>query len=169
MWLSKAHNEAGDHRQGWPVPMRLLGVLLAALLSPMAAQAESVAAIAIIVNKDNPVGTLHIGDVARIYRGERGEWPDDQKIVATNHDVESDLRRRFYASVLGAPPTEKFRLPGTPIPFHTMTFKSSRVIVKFVASTPQAIGYVPVESVDASVKVLRIDGLLPGDTSYSVK
>lgn len=148
---------------------RILGALLAALLSPMAAQADSAAAIAIIVNKDNPVGALHIGDVARIYRGERGEWPDDQKIVATNHDVESDLRRRFYASVLGAPPTEKFRLPGTPIPFHTMTFKSSRVILKYVATTPQAIGYVSVEQLDSSVKVLRVDGLLPNDASYPVR
>lgn len=148
---------------------RILGVLLAALLSPMAAQADSAAAIAIIVNKDNPVSALHISDVARIYRGERGEWPDDQKIVATNHDVESDLRRRFYSSVLGAPPTEKFRLPGTPIPFHTMTFKSARVVLKFVATTPQAIGYVPVEQLDSSVKVLRVDGLLPNDTSYPVR
>lgn len=169
MWLSKDDNEAGDHRRGWPMRTRLLGVLLVALLSPMAAQAESAAAIAVIVNKDNPVGTLHIGDLARIYRGERGEWPDDQKIVATNHDVESDLRRRFYAVVLGVPPTEKFRLPGTPIPFHTMTFKSARVILKFVATTPQAIGYVPVEHLDSSVKVLRIDGLLPDDVSYPVK
>jgi phosphate transport system substrate-binding protein len=147
----------------------LLGALLAAVLSPMAAQADSAAAIAVIVNKDNPVGTLHIGDLARIYRGEHGEWPDDQKIVATNHDVESDLRRRFYAVVLGAPPTEKFRLPGTPIPFHTMMFKSARVVLKFVAATPQAIGYVPVEHLDSSIKVLRIDGLLPDDVRYPVK
>jgi ABC-type phosphate transport system substrate-binding protein len=156
-------------QRGQAMKKRLLGALLVALLSPMAAQADSAAAIAIIVNKDNPVGTLHIGDVARIYRGERGEWPDDQKIVATNHDVESDLRRRFYASVLGAPPTERFRLPGTPIPFHTITFKSSRVILKYVANTPQAIGYVPIEHLDSSVKVLRIDGLLPADASYPVK
>ena len=74
-----------------------------------------------------------------------------------------DLRRRFYATVLGVPPTEKFRLPGTPIPVHIMTFKSSRVILKYVASTPQAIGYVPVEHLDSSVKVLRVDGLLPDD------
>jgi ABC-type phosphate transport system substrate-binding protein len=148
---------------------RLLTILLTVLLSPIGAQAESSAAIAVIVNKENPMGTVHIGDLARMYRGERGEWPDDQKIVATNHDVESDLRRRFYKSVLGVPPTEKFRVPGLPIPFHTMTFKSPRVILKFVATTPQAIGYVPVESVDASVKVLRIDGLLPDDENYSIK
>lgn len=152
-----------------PMNKQYLGALLVALLSPMAAQAESAAAIAVIVNKDNPVVTLHIGDLARIYRGERGEWPDDQKIVATNHDVESDLRRRFYATVLGVPPTEKFRLPGTPIPVHIMTFKSSRVILMYVASTPQAIGYVPVEHLDSSVKVLRVDGLLPDDASYPVR
>jgi phosphate transport system substrate-binding protein len=148
---------------------RFLGALLATLLGPMAAQAESTAGIAVIVNKDNPMRSLHIGDLARIYRGEQGEWLDDQKIVVTNHEIESDLRRRFYAVVLGAPPTEKFRLPGTPIPFHTMTFKSSRVVLKFVATTPQAIGYLPIEHIDSSVKVLRVNELLPGDASYPVK
>ena len=54
-----------------PMNKQYLGALLVALLSPMAAQAESAAAIAVIVNKDNPVVTLHIGDLARIYRGER--------------------------------------------------------------------------------------------------
>ncbi len=169
MLLPRDNNKISDQGRGQSIQTRLLGALLVAVLSPMAAQAESAAAIAVIVNKDNSVSTLHIGDLARIYRGERGEWSDDQKIVATNHDVESDLRRRFYAVVLGAPPTEKFRLPGTPIPFHTMTFKSARVILKFVATTPQAIGYVPVEHLDSSVKVLRIDGLLPDDASYPVK
>lgn len=148
---------------------RLLWALLAVLLGPVAAQAGNAEAIAVIVNKDNPVGALYIGDLARIYRGERGEWPDDQKIVTTNHDIESDLRRRFYDSVLSAPPTEKFHVPGSLIPFHTITFKSSRVIVKYVANTPQAIGYVSVDHLDSSVKVLRINGLLPADTSYPVK
>jgi ABC-type phosphate transport system substrate-binding protein len=148
---------------------RLLGVVLAALLGPVAAQAENAAAIAVIVNKDNPVETLRLVELASIYRGKRMEWPDDQRIVPTNHDVESDLRRRFYASVLDAPPTEKFRVPGTPIPFHTMVFKSPLVVRKFVASTPQAIGYVSAEHINSSVKVLRVDGLLPDDASYPVK
>jgi phosphate transport system substrate-binding protein len=147
----------------------LLGIVLFLLMSPWGAYGQEAAEIAVIVNKDNQTGSLRLGDLARIYRGERGEWPDDGRIVATNHAVESELRRRFYDSVLGVPPTEKFLVPGTPLPFHTMIFKSPKVVLRFVASTPHAIGYVPADQVDSSVKVLRIDGLLPDQARYPIK
>src|SRR5207302_77092 len=40
---------------------------------------------------------------------------------------------------------------------------------KFVFNVPGAIGYVRTADVDDSVKVLRIDGLLPSDKDYKVQ
>jgi hypothetical protein len=37
---------------------------------------------------------------------------------------------------------------------------------KYVASTPGAIGYLRASDVDASLKIVRINGLLPGDDGY---
>ena len=40
---------------------------------------------------------------------------------------------------------------------------------KFVFNVPGAIGYLRPGDVDDSVKVLRIDGHLPGDAEYPLK
>jgi hypothetical protein len=42
-------------------------------------------------------------------------------------------------------------------------------VIKFISYVPGAIGYVRADEVDASVKVLRVDGLAPGETGYKIK
>jgi hypothetical protein len=39
-------------------------------------------------------------------------------------------------------------------------------VLKFVFNVPGAIGYVRASDVDSTVKVLRVDGRLPGDKDY---
>jgi hypothetical protein len=46
---------------------------------------------------------------------------------------------------------------------------STSDMIKTVANLPGAIGYVRSEEVDASVKVLRVDGLAPGDAGYRMR
>lgn len=46
------------------------------------------------------------------------------------------------------------------------TLASSNGILRFVFNVPGAIGYVRASEVDASVKVLRVDGKMPGDPGY---
>lgn len=42
-------------------------------------------------------------------------------------------------------------------------------VKRFVSGTPGAVGYMRASDVDDSVKVLRIDGLLPGDDGYPLR
>jgi hypothetical protein len=42
-------------------------------------------------------------------------------------------------------------------------------MIKTISNVPGAIGYVRVDEVDASVKVIRVDGLAPGDAGYKIK
>ena len=42
-------------------------------------------------------------------------------------------------------------------------------VIRFIYSVPGAIGYVRADEVDASVKVLRIAGLAPGEPGYMIK
>jgi hypothetical protein len=42
-------------------------------------------------------------------------------------------------------------------------------VIKFISYVPGAIGYVRADEVDASVKVLRVDGLAPGEPGYKIK
>jgi hypothetical protein len=40
---------------------------------------------------------------------------------------------------------------------------------RFVFNAPGAVGYVAADETDDTVKVLRIDGLLPGDPRYPLR
>jgi phosphate transport system substrate-binding protein len=143
-----------------------LALLLGLAQTPVLGEGEPVA---IIVNPENKVTELSRSKLASIYKGESDAWPDGQKILVVNQVMDSETRRRFYASVLQAGPMERILVPGTPLPFHAMVFKSDRVIVRFVASTPTAIGYVSLSSVLPTVKVLRLDGVMPGEPAYAIE
>ena len=42
-------------------------------------------------------------------------------------------------------------------------------MIRFIFNAPGAIGYVRADQVDGTTKVLRIDGLLPGDPKYPLR
>lgn len=122
--------------------------------------------IVIIVNKMNITNELNSKELARIYMGRREKWPDGQRISVIDRPVNSGIRQRFYKIILNSEPTKKFFKPGSPIPFRSMVLKSDRATIRFVARIPNAIGYVPLDKVNSSVKILAIDGLKPGDEDY---
>lgn len=49
------------------------------------------------------------------------------------------------------------------------TLSSPVVMRKFVFNAPGAIGYLRTTDVDGSVKVVRVDGLLPDDKDYRLQ
>jgi hypothetical protein len=42
-------------------------------------------------------------------------------------------------------------------------------VLRFVFNVPGAIGYARASEVDSTVKVLRVDGLLPGEDGYGLE
>jgi hypothetical protein len=46
---------------------------------------------------------------------------------------------------------------------------SAAALKKFVATTPGAIGCILSSEVDASVKVLKVDGAAPGEPAYKLR
>ncbi|HUD65124.1 MAG TPA: hypothetical protein VMQ17_11125 [Candidatus Sulfotelmatobacter sp.] len=130
--------------------------------------------LAIIVNQSNPVDELSLAELRAVFLGERSHWPNGRRITlvmmeqgqpereAILRDVcrlsESDFRRRilqglFTGEVLVSPKTL-----ATPVG-----------VRKFVFNVPGAIGYLRPEDVDASVKVIRVDGHLPSDAEYALR
>jgi hypothetical protein len=70
---------------------------------------------------------------------------------------ESDFRRRILQGLLTGEVLVSPKTLATPVG-----------VRKFVFNVPGAIGYMRPSDVDGSVKVLRIDGRLPGDGSYGL-
>ena len=127
--------------------------------------------LAIVVNRANPIDNLSFGDLRKIFLGERNHWPNGHRIALAMLDYgrperqavlrliyrmdenayqDRLLRRMFRGDVFIAP----------------RTLASPTIVRKYVFNAPGAISYVRASDVDDSVKVLRIDGLLPEDKDY---
>lgn len=128
---------------------RVPAFILALLLLPLPAPAET---IAVIVNRDNPVGILETGDVRDIYTNSTLSWPDGAPISIYDLSVQDPLRALFSEKVLGKNPskvaeewahlkiTNQAKNPPTAV-------KSEALIIRRVGREKGAIGYVSLGSV----------------------
>ena len=157
--------------------LSLIAALAAACVAPCgpAARAQAPAEIAVIVNKSNPLDDLPLSELREYFLAERGHWPNGKgkvRVVMLEPGAparEAALRliynmneKAYVSYFLG----KKFRGETLDEPRQQT---SAADVIKFVSFVPGAIGYVRPEEVDASVKVLRVDGLAPGDPGYKLK
>jgi len=142
-------------------------LLLAALAAP-AIQADS---LAVVVNPTVPVDDLSFVEFRKIILGDRQHWAAGQPITlivrgpeAKERDVlldqvyrmsEAQFRQYWVAKV--------FRAEATSAPRVVL---SNVEAVDLVTVMKGAIAVVSVEDVPEGVKVLRIDGKLPGEAGY---
>ena len=159
----------------------LLAALAAACLAPVRTAAgapprpQAAAEIAVIVNKSNPLDDLPLSELREYFLAERGHWPNGGgkvRVVMLEQGAparEAALRliynmneKAYVSYFLG----KKFRGETLDEPRQQ---SSAADVIKFVSFVPGAVGYVRPEEVDASVKVLRVDGLAPGDPGYKLK
>jgi ABC-type phosphate transport system substrate-binding protein len=137
----------------------LIWVLLSSLILPGVSWAEE---IAVIVNGNNDVGKLSMSVLSQIYRGRMTSWPNGKEIIAINRSANSQIRKEFYGRVLDSKPTQKFFLPGSPIPFRTVVQRSAEGATKFVQSEPRAIAYVYLSELsgkEEGIRIIKVGGL----------
>jgi len=130
-------------------------MVLALAGSSLTGAAEPERAVAVIVaasHGKNP----GIEDLALIYRRKKLFWADGTKVNPVNLPSTHPLRRLFSQVVLGASPEdlEKYwnnmYFHGVSPPF---VLSSEEAVMRFVAQTPGAVGYVSYCDVDTRVKV----------------
>lgn len=98
-------------------------------------------------------------ELAAIYRRKKNYWQDGTKIQAVNLPVESQARRIFSEAILGYAPEEleqywNDRYFHGVLPPYVLT--SEEAVIRFVAETPGAIGYVPYCDVDKRVAIVLV-------------
>jgi len=137
---------------------RPAGLLLsvAALLGVVATARPADVAIAVIVHPSRDV-TLAVQDVAQIFLRKQRFWEDGSPVVPLNREAGSALREAFSRRVFGISSSalaaywnEQYFLGTFPPP----TLSSSEAMKRYVASQPNAIGYVEAGAVDLSVRVV---------------
>ena len=155
----------------------LLGMLavLQSGISPGAqAAGGSEQALAIIVNQSNPVDNCSFEELRKIFLGERSHWPNGRRITLVMLDPALPERKLVLREIYGM--TEKdfnnHFIQGVftgAVAVSPKTFSTVSEVRKFVFNVPGAIGYVRASDVDASVKILRVDGRLPDDRDYRLR
>ncbi|REL29828.1 phosphate ABC transporter substrate-binding protein [Thalassotalea euphylliae] len=136
--------------------MKLLKTLSLSLLLSMSTAAS--AEVAVIVNSANG-NSLSDSDISRAFLGKLKTFADGQTINAVNSKAGNQARGEFEKLVLKKSSAQvkaywsKRLFTGKGKPLKELA--SDADIISFVASTPNAIGYVDASSVDGSVKVLK--------------
>jgi ABC-type phosphate transport system substrate-binding protein len=134
-------------------------------------QAATAASIAIVVNPAVPVDELSFPEVRKMFLGERQFWNPKLRVVllmrapvAPERDVvlrtiyqmsEAQFRQYWISKVFRADVSA-----GPKIVY------STEMAVDLVSAIPGAVAFVDAANIPKGMKVLKIDGKLPGDKSY---
>lgn len=159
------------HRWHTSFPTLLLTACLLFTRLAAVGTMQSAGDIAVVVNADVPVDNLTIGELRRLLLGDREFWPSSVRItllirapVARERDVvlknvcqmtEAQFRQHWIGKVFRA------ETPSAP-----RIVYSSEMAVDMASRSPGAITFVEVSQVRKGLKLVKIDGRLPGEKGY---
>jgi ABC-type phosphate transport system substrate-binding protein len=130
--------------------------------------------LAIIVHKSNPVQNLSMGELREYFLAERSHWSTQQKIRVAMREPGSPEREAVLRLICGMKRDQDFTTYFLRAKFSEQIVEEPRSLdstpnmIRFVANVSGAIGYVRADEVDPSVRVIRVDNLLPGDPDYKL-
>ena len=138
---------------------RLLTAALIVLMWTGHASTEIIPFV-VIVNTANPVKSLTPAELRRIFMKQSRMWPHGEQAVPVDWDSTHYLRAVFSKQVFNRSVREmaeywvqQSMTQGLTPP---STQRSARSVLRFVASVPGAISYVPPSEVDDTVRVVPI-------------
>jgi ABC-type phosphate transport system substrate-binding protein len=137
---------------------RLLGAGVLAVMAGAALPAR--AELVVIVSAKSPITTLRADQVADIFLGQIGNFPDGGEAIALDQSIGSPLRDNFYAKVTSKSPAlvkaywTKMIFTGRGQP--PKELPSSAAVRRQVADNPNLIGYIDRSALDASVKAVLV-------------
>ena len=150
--------------------------------APRPASAHAVSAVslqqrtlAIIVHKSNPTEALSLAELREYFLSERTNWPTKQKVRAVMIAGERPERQALLQIALDMRREQDYQAHFLRAKFTEQTVEQPREmqspadVLRFVSNVPGALAYLPASEVDPSVKVVRVDGLAPGDPGYKLR
>jgi hypothetical protein len=115
-------------------------------------------AIAVIVAPGHGA-SVKKDELALIFKRKKLFWPDGSRIQPVNLPAANSLRHAFSLAVLGASP-EELEQYWNDLYFHGVSppyvLSSEEAVLRFVAETPDAIGYVAFCSVAGRAKTVLV-------------
>jgi hypothetical protein len=145
-----------------------------ASLGLTSAKAAAAGDVAMVVRPETPVDNLSLGDLRRVLLGDRQFWSSNLRVTllvrapgAHERDVvlntvyqmsEAQYRQYWIAKVFRAEAASAPRI-----------VYSSEMAVELASSMPGALAFVDASQVPKNLKVVKINGALPGDNKYPLR
>jgi phosphate transport system substrate-binding protein len=130
--------------------------------------------IAIVVDRNNPVNNVSLTELRELFFGDRRWWSHDRPITLVTMERGSAERKTVLRAIykMNEKAFEKyffFEVFRGELPDGPTELSTASDVKDFVSRKPGSVGYLRASDVDSSVKVLRIDGLLPDDDGYPLR
>lgn len=140
-----------------PPKRTLLRILSAGILAVCAANTGAIELVVIVSAKTQSMA-LDASQVADIFLGQTGYFPDGSQAIPVDIDLDSPLRTLFYQKIAAKSPAllkaywSKMIFTGRGQP--PQEIGTSTAVRKRVADNPSLIGYIDKAALDASVRVV---------------
>lgn len=130
--------------------------------------------IAVVVNSSNPLSEVTLATLRKLVLGEQTKWSNHQSVLlvlrqpgipeqdailrSVAHMDATQFRQYWSAKVFrGEAPTEPLSVP------------SSGLASEYVATHAGAVAFIRGTDVRRDLKVLKVDGILPGEANYPIQ
>jgi ABC-type phosphate transport system substrate-binding protein len=129
--------------------------------------------IAVVTNAETPVGDLSLSEVRKVFLGERQYWNSNMPVivlvrapVAREREVvlktiyqmtESQFKQYWVAKI--------FRSEAVSAPKIVYSADMTKQLLSVI---PGSIAFMEAKDVGPGLKVLKVDGLLPGEAGYKL-
>jgi ABC-type phosphate transport system substrate-binding protein len=150
------------------------GASSAAQAEPSGDRKTSTDCLAIVVDRRNPATDISMGQLREILFGDRKWWTHNRPITLAamrrgTAERQAILQTIYKMDDVAFDKYFFFEVYRGELANSPTTLQTPDDVKKFVSSKPGSIGYLRTSDLDGSVKVLRINGLLPGDDGYPLR
>ncbi len=144
------------------------------LYSPSPAQTTRGADIAVVVNADTPVTDLSLSEVRKVLLGERQYWSSKLPVVLLIRAPEA-RERDVVLRVIYQMSEAQFKQYWVAKIFRAEAVTPPRIVYsndmqfELLTALPGSIAFVDSRNMRPGVKILRVDGHLPGEKEYPLR
>jgi hypothetical protein len=130
--------------------------------------------IAVVVNPINPDNDVSLAHLRRLLLGDRRFWAGNVRVKLAFRERGARERDRVLTALLDMDSrafdehwrAKVFRGEAAEEP---LTLPSRELVIEYVQATPGALAFIAEKDVPPNLKVLRVEGKLPGEHGYAVK
>ena len=159
-------------------PILFLAVCVAGALVWAPAKADQasagIQAVAIVVHDGTSVNDVSLDQLRRIFLAEQQFWPDRSRITLLVR-APGAYEREFVLERIYQMTENEFRkywiakMFRAEVPSGPRIVFSNNMAVELVTAIPGSITFMNASEIGDTVKVVRVDGLLPDDVDYPLK